>query len=404
MECSLLNNGLYFYPDEDNTALNKPCCTFGSGATNTVNKDGKVRTLTNQLGRMNIQEADKFYNDSYRKLNIKLLNKGQKVEVCKSCWKHEDVGYPSMRTRLNELNFHDQSKKLKYLELNTGNTCNIQCIMCNPSDSLTTKKYYDYVNSTHPGIMSKYSQKLRFAKFRGLRKSDIDNINWEQFKDLEYLKSTGGETFYTKEYWYFLEKLIEKGMSKNITLMVVTNNTVELDKNKLNIYKQFNRIKVYSSLDGIGSLCDTIRAGSKWEDVEQNVKHLIELHKEFPKQFIHTEPHSVVQFANILQLDELINWWEEISSNEEFKNKHYLRILDQPKWYEIGMCPTFVKQQAIEKYKGIKKLSHIVKYLESSDTDEEYNVKYTLPIFEETCRINGQSPFNSTSYEVIKNA
>ena len=30
---------------------------------------------------------------------------------------------------------------MKYLELNTGNTCNIQCIMCNPSDRLKTKVY-----------------------------------------------------------------------------------------------------------------------------------------------------------------------------------------------------------------------------------------------------------------------
>lgn len=403
MYCSLLDNGLYFYPDEDTLSYNKPCCTFGTSTVVKSKTKGSIRDNTTQMSKISISEIDNFYNDPYRKLQVKLLSKGQKVDACSSCWKHENNGYPSMRTRLNDLKFNDDSKKLKYLELNTGNTCNIQCIMCNPSDSLTTKQYYEFVHNQFPDILNKTSKNL-YARHRGLKKSDIDNIDWNLFSDLKFLKSTGGETFYTKEYWYFLEKLIEHGLSKNITLLVVTNNTVSIDETKLNIYKQFNRIKVFSSLDGVGSLCDTIRAGSKWYEVENNIKYLIELHKEFPEQFIHTEPHSVVQFANILQLDEIVNWWESIAINDEFKNKHYLRILDQPKWYEIGNCTDYIKEQAINKYKNIKKLSHVVSYLNNSEPNNEYNLKYTLPIFEQVCRVNNQDPFSSKAYEVIKNA
>ncbi len=388
MHCSLLDNGLFFYPDEDNTSLNKPCCHFSSG----------------KLSRLNIQDTNKFYNDPFRKLNIKLLSEGSKPESCNSCWKHEDVGYPSMRTRLNALNFSDTSKKLKYFELNTGNVCNIKCIMCNPSDSLTTKQYYNFVEKEFPSAVDSTIKKYNFAKHRGLRNSDIDNINWEQFNELEYVKATGGETFYTKEFWYFLQKLIDKDISHNITLLIVTNNTVSLDKNKLDIFKRFKKIKIFSSLDGIGELCNTIRAGSKWKDVEENIKHLIELHREYPDQFIHTEPHSVIQFANILQLDEIVDWWESIALNDEFRNKHYLRILDQPKWFEAGIVPDSVKKQAIKKYKDIKKLDHVVKYLERYETKEDYVLKYTLPIFEQVCKLNNQDPFSSKAYEVIKNA
>ena len=400
MHCSLLDNGLYFYPDEDNTSFNKPCCTFGSGIPS------KSKNFSNhrQLRRLNIQESDTFYDDPFRKLHLRLLNKGGKPEACNSCWKHEDVGYPSMRTRINELNFSDSSKALKYIELNTGNTCNIQCIMCNPSDSLTTKTYYQHVTTEYPSLSTKDNNKYQFAKGRGLRKSDIDNINWKQFKDLEYLKTTGGETFYTKEFWYFLNKLIENDLAKNISLIVVTNNTVQLTPDKIDTFKEFNKVKIFSSIDGIGSLCDTIRAGSKWNEVEQNVKHLIELHKEFPKQFLHTEPHSVVQFANILQLDDIVNWWENIAINDEFKGKHYLRILDQPKWFEPGIVNDDVKGKAISKYKDIKKLNHVVKYLKSYESKDDFVFKYTVPIFEEICRLNNQDPFSSEAYEVIKNA
>ena len=400
MECSLLNNGLFFYPDEDNTSQNKPCCTFGSANPS----KSKNISIHSQLQRLTIQEYDKFYDDPFRKLHIRLLNKGNKPDACSSCWKHEDVGYPSMRTRINQLNFCDNSNKLKYFELNTGNTCNIQCIMCNPSDSLKTKTYYEHVITEYSSLGSKINRKHKFAKGRGLRKSDIDNIKWDQFKDLEYLKITGGETFYTKEFWYFLNKLIENNLAKNISLIVVTNNTVQLTSDRIEIFKEFNKIKIFSSVDGIGNLCDTIRAGSKWNEVEQNIKHLIELHKEFPQQFLHTEPHSVIQFANILQLDDIVNWWENIAINEEFKNKHYLRILDQPKWFEPGIVNNEVKNLAINKYKDIKKLNHVVKYLHSYESNDDFLFKYTVPIFEQVCRINNQDPFNSKAYEVIKNA
>ena len=45
-----------------------------------------------------------------------------------------------------------------------------------------------------------------------------------------------------------------------------------------------------------------------------------------------------------------------------------------------------------------------LKYLESFKSNEDYIVKYTIPIFEEICKINNQNPYSSKAYEVIKNA
>ena len=143
----------------------------------------------------------------------------------------------------------------------------------------------------------------------------MKSIDWKQFDKLEYIKATGGETFYTKEFWYFLEKVIDNLAPNIISLIIVTNNTVQLDNYKIEILKKFKKIKIYSSVDGIGNLCNTIRAGSEWNVVNDNIKHLIELHEEYPDTFLHTEPHSVVQFANILQLDEIVDWWESTAIN-----------------------------------------------------------------------------------------
>ena len=388
MRCSLLDYGLYFYPEEDNLALNKACCTFASGHLG--------RNNTHSLERISLSNLSDIFQDNHRIEAIKSLEKDEHFTSCNSCWKHEKVGYPSMRTRVNSVGMSGEIGQLKYLELNTGNTCNIQCVMCNPSDSLKTKMYIP--------IREKYDQKNLGKKWdslyaRGLRRTDIDELDFEIFKNLEYLKSTGGETFYSKEYWYMLEKFISKGYAKNITIINVTNNTIPLDDNKLDIFKQFKKVKIFSSVDGIGDLCESVRAGSKWKDVQENIKHLIELSNQYPDIFVHTEPHSVVQFANALQLDEIVNWWESVAM-DDYKDKQYFRILDDPKYYDIKNLDQSIKDSIIKKYEKYNKLNHVVKYLETTTCEIDQNIG--LSIFEESCKINNTKADSSEIYRIIK--
>ena len=234
-------------------------------------------------------------------------------------------------------------------------------------------------------------------------------LNWQDspeqrlsvFRNLEYLKSTGGETFYSKEYWYLLEKLIDKGYAQNITIVNVTNNTIPLDKTKLEIFKSFKKIKIFSSVDGIGELCESIRAGSVWHDVHNNIQHLIELHKEYPKIFLHTEPHTVVQYANALQLDEIVNWWEKIS-HPAFRKKQYFRILDQPIYYDIRNLHQKIKDKIQDRYRNIKKLSHIVNYLKTNNSLYDSEMGYN--IFNESCLINKVNPLSSHVHKEMEDA
>lgn len=391
MRCSLLDYGMYFYPEKDNLALDKPCCTFHTDSSN--------KNL-GKLNKISLMDLPKTFDNSIRKLAIQSLEEGKKYPGCSTCWKHEDSNYPSMRTRTNEIGMTGPKGKLKYLELNTGNTCNIQCVMCNPNDSLKTKEYIPIRKKYFQSENKKWDNSL-YA--RGLQKKHIDDIDFDIFSDLEILKSTGGETFYSKQYWYFLEKLIEKGYAKNINLINVTNNTIALDDDKLRIFNCFNKIKIFSSVDGIGNLCESVRAGSIWNDVENNVKHLIELSKQQPDKFKHTEPHSVVQFANVLQLDEIVDWWESIAL-DDFKGKQYFRILDDPVYYDIRNLSDDIKDLVIDKYKNSNKLAHVSNYIKNSKADEKYhNSDIGLNIFRESCKINKTDPNSSQTYRILAN-
>ena len=53
MHCSLLTNGLFYYPEAgDNTAFNRPCCVFKPDYKN--------------MQRIGMHEISSFYKDKFR--------------------------------------------------------------------------------------------------------------------------------------------------------------------------------------------------------------------------------------------------------------------------------------------------------------------------------------------------
>lgn len=374
MECKLLTNGLFLYPEVDKTFQSKPCCHFRYKG----------------IEKLDLQSMQNTFSTPQRIEAIESLANNEKYTSCNTCWKHEDVGYPSMRTRINNIdNFDTTVDKITYLEFNTGNTCNIECIMCEPADSMRTKKYPHWDNVQ--------------AKARGYTKADIDSIDFDQLSNLQFLKATGGETFYTKSYWYLLEKIIEKGLAQNISLICVTNNTITLDKDKLDILKQFQRINIYSSVDAVDDLCGVIRAGSNWKQVSENILQLIDLHKQYPEQFIHTTPHGVVQFGNILQLGEIVKWWHSVAESE-YTNRMYFRILSDPKFYDVKYTCDNIKNQAVELYSNTKELVHVADYCKYNKDSDNTIQQQCVTMFEQACKLNDQDPNISHSYRELKNA
>ena len=127
----------------------------------------------------------------------------------------------------------------------------------------------------------------------------------------------------------------------------------------------------------------------------------IELNKEYPKIFSHTEPHTVVQYANALQLDEIVNWWEKIS-HPAFRTKQYFRILDQPSYYDIRNLNQKIKDKIQDRYRNIKKLKHVVNYLKTNNSLHDSEMGYN--IFSESCLINKVNPLSSHVHKEMEDA
>ena len=159
------------------------------------------------------------------------LRLGIKDPGCKKCWNEEDAGRASKRVR--DIQFKkfvavDIEDRLKILELNLGNTCNVKCRTCGPwSSSQWIREYYDtkYERKADVSYEGFAKQQTRYTALY-----DSDSPFWDGVfqaaPDLEHLDFYGGEPFLIKKQWELITHCAEKGYAKNQILHYNTNTTI----------------------------------------------------------------------------------------------------------------------------------------------------------------------------------
>jgi sulfatase maturation enzyme AslB (radical SAM superfamily) len=234
--------------DNDGTLM--PCCEFIKDESS--------------LPQYKIWEYEKYKADTT--LRQKMID-GEIDDGCSYCIKRESTG-------INRRQYHSRLFKEKYeafkadtldighLELRLGNFCNLKCTMCGP-----------YASSQWSAEAKKNQEK--FAPFKiGYLKADHDWINDEDNKKLmkEILQNCvsancgGGEPFMNPFIDDFLKEIKpDAELSFNTNGTVLADSTLALLENRPNLI-------VNISLDGIDEHNNYIRSGSKWQDIENNVR------------------------------------------------------------------------------------------------------------------------------------
>jgi sulfatase maturation enzyme AslB (radical SAM superfamily) len=234
--------------DNDGTLM--PCCEFM--------KDDS------SLPQYKIWEYEKYKADTT--LRQKMIN-GEPDGGCSYCIKRESTGinrrkYHSRLFKENYEAFKADTLNIGHLELRLGNFCNLKCTMCGP-----------YASSQWSAEAKKNQEK--FAPFNiGYLKTDHDWINDENNKKLmkEILQNCvsanfgGGEPFMNPFIDDFLKEIkLDAELSFNTNGTKLLDSTLALLENRPNLI-------INISLDGIGEHNNYIRSGSKWQDIENNVK------------------------------------------------------------------------------------------------------------------------------------
>ena len=336
--------------DTDGSLL--PCCEFMSHETN--------------ISKYKIHEFKKYWKDTT--LKQQMIN-GEVNKGCVYCIsKENNPGLSGLRIRNNQL-FKESYEILKdnndhdigHLELRLGNFCNLKCTMCGP-----------YASSTWSAEANKNEEKFKEYNIKYLKTETW----YEDEKNRELIFSIlkkcisvnfgGGEPFMNPHINDFLNAI-----NLDTKVDIVTNGT-KLPDSTLDILQKFKNMNIYLSVDGIGPHNNYIRSGSKWEDIEKNIKRYKERNIKVELYYIlqHTSLFTfqpLYEYCNTnnlkLQIGEIYKGSVDGSGHLTLNSAHENDVLSFTKWLTTINSPSKIAvENWLQNYKFNTKLHERFKH------------------------------------------
>lgn len=304
--------------------------------------------------------------------------------LCNTCHEHEKILGHSARTDANQLWAHrfDDSVpltdedgylrdfKMSYFDIRFRNTCNMKCRSCGPSYS----SLWQAEAIKHPLIIDYADEsQTKYESEPGL----LDNLLETQAHNFERLWFAGGEPLIHDEHYDILEHLIRIGKT-DVTLIYSTNlSTLNYrDKDIFDLWKHFDMVNIHASIDSWGARAEVIRKGTKWPEIEENLRKVVEYGKDNYNVTLHF--NCVVSVMNYLTLTDLMQHLidEEIwvPCNMEFKQSFMeFYPLNEPQWLNPQNLPTDLKREGIAKIQEFSR-----RFYKMNQNWDEYNLDQRL--------------------------
>jgi len=205
---------------------------------------------------------------------------GKVPPSCVICKRREDLGIRSTRQsafrKIDEtdpdkyMEFHkedftiDTPTVIKRLELRTSNLCNFKCRMCNSASSS------ELARETKENPILRQFNTSKEEEVEYTVESSLDELKGLALEGIRTLCFTGGEPMLIKQYYDFMDILIERNLTENIRLDLFTNCSVYNPKFIERMMK-FKSVRFVMSIDGIEKVAEYQRKGTDWKTVEKNI-------------------------------------------------------------------------------------------------------------------------------------
>ena len=318
------------------------------------------------VGNLKQNTMKEVWNDTAMRNMRQNMLADRPCNECQDCYNQEASGISSMRNNSNQsfaqyVNLTDQTTangslpvmRLHYWDVRFSNVCNLKCRSCSSV----------YSSRWHDDDIRLHGHELRpRVLYAGRHSEDI----WEQMQEhIPYLSQiyfAGGEPLIMEEHNRILKLLIEKG-NTNVRLTYSTNlNELKFKReNVLDLWKHFPNIFIGASLDDMGDRAAIIRSGTRWAQVEQNLRDLQQ-----------QCPHVEFMLTPTLSL---MNIWNFVSFHRYMVDQGFIQagdfdvnILRGPQHYCIDLLPLDIKQQFKTQFE-----EHIVWLENQSNTDYAVN-------------------------------
>tara|TARA_R110002153_G_scaffold71537_2_gene187610 strand:- start:195 stop:1433 length:1239 start_codon:yes stop_codon:yes gene_type:complete len=398
--CPLPFNHLYVHP----TNKASVCCAFRK-----EDERGKLPY---------IQEYDKLsdhLNHPFIKDIQQKMIKGEEVPGCATCYYAEKNGYESMREKeiytwhIEE--FRDftppklENPTLDFLEVTFGNYCNLACRTCNSDLS------HSWLEE------NKMLEEKGLPSAGATTRMNIDR-EWQDddFKDLQYLKITGGEPMLHPDFPKFMTRL----QQENIHCFIFTNASWVPKKRIFDMMKNFKSLHVFLSVDGTGTVQEYMRHNAKWDTTEKSVKTWLQMAVD--NENIQVSWAPTWSLMNASYYVEICKWWLNLTEtilNGKIWNLVKTNFIYGPSYYQMSLLSNKekLKQEAQEfitelKNSSIHNVHHVIDMTESyiqffdndaGNEDDKLKMYYTMTDVLDESRSQSLKKMIPLTYEAMYN-
>lgn len=322
-----------------------PCCAFRANA---------AAEYSFPISEFSFSE----YKNSNFYLNLKQTQSSGWHPGCENCRVRESVGLESTRQMYQHL--PSNGDDIVHLDLYLNNTCNITCRMCDPTFSSAWARVYKQLKLDIPPIK------------KGIPTTVEKLLDGLDLSKIQFIKLAGGEPVIMPETFELFRYL--GNHSKNINLTFNTNVTVFPEK-LMPYIEQFKSVLVSVSIDGVGSMNDYIRTGSKWETVSSVLDNWMTVRSKNKNLSINAS--SCVMAYNVQYISELRN----------FLNSYNIEMLENivllPEYIGFSVLPDNYKKFVIDKLQLDSRNSSIISALEATTFNKimyEKFIDYTVAL------------------------
>jgi MoaA/NifB/PqqE/SkfB family radical SAM enzyme len=366
--------------------------------------------------RLNLNTAtiDGVWNSYYFKNARRDMMAGKALPACMHCWKEEASGIRSHR--MNENNLWTKKLGREYidnliastqedgfleqdvitLDLRLGNTCNVQCVMCRPTDSSKWVKAAEHIvaDVEDETVRGDWQWKINDHKNNSFEWAADDDFWIDEIEPLlpnmRHFIFAGGEPLYLKNHKRFLKKCVESGHAGNIELRYHTNGTIMPD-DIIELWSNFKFVELMLSIDGMGEQNYWLRYPTDWATVEKTLDKVE-----------NAPPHIVgkvlctVSALNIWYLPDFAEWlfakdYKKIGIHDH-QGMFHPGILHYPQYMCSKVLPENLKARVTEKLQAfiakypeknkVQELQSVVNFMNSEDWSDKWTalIKYTQSI------------------------
>lgn len=335
--CHHLEHGLYISPQKEY----KPCCIY------------KNSLASNFTDYQNSSELSRVKSD---------FEQGIRSAECQECWDDESAGHQSKRTIDLEhvFNHREPESGLSVIMVAFGNSCNLACRTCGSYCSTTWIKEEKVL--AEQGKTVKIYPHHRFYQDNGFIE-ELKDIS----KNVKHVYFMGGETFLAgvNEHLNYLEYLKDLG-ADDIHLHYTTNSTILPNKQFKELWKDFKKVDIQLSIDGLEQHFEYTRWPAKWS----LVLNIIKDYQQYASKASNVKltVGYVVSIFTVYYYPEFYKWCLQNNLKDPF-----ISLLSFPAYYDIRSLPTAVKDKISEKLSKYH-FDEIINYMYQQDLSEHFAI------------------------------